>query len=242
MREAWRGLLALLALAACGPPRPPDGPPGPPPEYPGALAPPASLRSPDALGEAFALEQRVRAEYPTGAQEFRAVLQRRGDSLVLVGFGPHGGRGFVLQQTGREVTLESHLPEALPFPPEFMLHDIQRVWFRGLDGPLPDGTHREARDGEAIVERWEDGRLMERTFRRLDGDPEGELHATYEGGLGGDAPPVRVVFENGWFGYRLVLTTLSHQVIPPADEAGSDEADPGEPSPDDAAPDATEPG
>lgn len=208
-----RALLVML-LASCGPAQHPR-PEGPPPEYPGALAAPGTLTSPAALGDAFALEQRVRTEYPDGAQEFRAVLQRIGDRMVLVGFGPHGGRGFVLTQTGDEVEFESHLPEELPFPPEFMFHDIQRVWFRGLPGPLPDGEHRGEIDGEEIVERWQGGRLMERTFRRLSGEPEGVLRATYEGGLGGEAPPEVVTWDNAWFGYRLILTTLSHQRIDP---------------------------
>ncbi|HEY8428862.1 MAG TPA: hypothetical protein VIL20_10825, partial [Sandaracinaceae bacterium] len=83
MRAATLSILALLA--SCGPP--PAR--GPVPEYPGVLAAPAELRSPSALGDAFALEHRVRSESPEGAHEFRAVLQRRGDTLVIVGFGPH---------------------------------------------------------------------------------------------------------------------------------------------------------
>ena len=156
---------------------------------------------------------RVRAEYPDGAREFRAVLQRRGDQLLLVGFGPHGGRGFVLQQNGREVELESHLPEALPFPAEFMLHDIQRVWFRGLSAPRPDGEHREVVGDEESTERWRDGRIEERTFRRLDDDPPEVLRAVYEGGLGGASPPSAVRWHNTWYGYTLILTTLSHQLL-----------------------------
>jgi len=209
-----RALAALLALSSCGGGQRP--PPRPAPRYPGGLVAPAALRSPGALGDAFALEQRVRTEYTDGAREFRAVLQRRGGELLLVGLGPHGGRGFVLTQTAAGVDFESHLPEALPFPPEFMLQDIQRVWFRGLSGPLPDGLHRETNDGEEVVERWRGGRLLERTFRRLDGDPPGDLRATYEGGLGGDAPPEVVRFDNGWLGYTLVLTTLSFQRLDPA--------------------------
>ena len=214
---------AALTLVACGPP----APSGPPPEYPGGLLAPSTLRSPPALGDAFALEQRVRIESPEGSWEFRAVLQKRGDTLILVGLGPHGGRGFVLQQNGDPdrggtVELESHLPQELPFPPRFMLQDVQRVWFRGLAGPLPDGEHVDTIDGDEITERWEGGRLLERTFRRVDGVPEGTLHATYEGGLGGDAPPPSVRFENGWFGYTLILTTLSHQRI---DETAGGEAE-----------------
>ncbi|MCB9595953.1 MAG: DUF3261 domain-containing protein [Sandaracinaceae bacterium] len=208
-------VLLALALASCGGAHGPPPEAGPPPEYPGSLADVGTLVSPPALGDAFALEQRVRTEYPDGAQEFRAVLQRVGDRMVLIGFGPHGGRGFALTQTGEAIEFESQMPEELPFPPEFMFHDIQRVWFRGLRGPLPDGEHREVVDGEEIVERWEGDRLQERTFRRLDGEPAGVLRATYEGGLGAGDPPAVVRWENPWFGYRLILTTLSHQAIDP---------------------------
>lgn len=205
-------MVTALALSACSGRPPPRS--GPPPDYPGELADPATLQSPEGLGDAFTLEQRVRSEYPEGSQEFRAVLQKRGGSLVLVGFGPHGGRGFVLQQTGTEVEFDSRLPEELPFPPRFMLQDIHRTWFRGLPRSPGDGERRGELDGEEVVERWEGGRLRERTFRRLDDRARGIIRIRYEGGLGGDAPPERVVLENGWFGYRLVLTTLSHHVLP----------------------------
>lgn len=203
----------VAVLAGCGEPPPTETPASEPPVYPGGLVAPSTLRSPAGMGEAFALEQRVRAEYPDGAEEFRAVFQRRADSLVLVGFGPHGGRGFTLQQTDDGVEFESRMPRELPFPPEFMLHDVQRVFFRGLEGPLPDGEHRATIDGEEIVESWSDGRLLTRSFRRVDDEPPGVLRATYEGGLGGDSPPTIVRFENEWFGYTLILTTLSHHIL-----------------------------
>jgi uncharacterized protein DUF3261 len=201
--------LTFLWLAACGTP----AASGPPPEYPGRLVPVAELRSPAGLGDEFALEQRIRTESPEGAHEFRAVLQKRGDTLVVVGLGPHGGRGFVLTQEGERVRFESHLPRELPFPPRFMLLDVHRAFFAGLAGPLDDGEHRERIDGEEVVERWQGGRLRERTFRRLDGRPEGTIRVTYEGGLGGDQPPSVVHLDNGWFGYRLTITTLSHRVL-----------------------------
>lgn len=203
-----RALVVLgLSMAACGTSAPPA-----PPEYPGTLAPASTLHAPG-LGEAFVLEQRVRSESLAGEYEFRAVLQKQGNDLVVIGLGPHGGRGFVLTQRGEEVEFESHLPRELPFPPRFMLLDIHRAFFKGLDGPLPDGEHRETRDGEEIVERWEGGLLRERIFRRLDSEPEGEIRVTYDPGLGGNAPPREVRLNNGWFGYLLTITTLSHQRI-----------------------------
>ena len=33
------------------------------------------------------------------------MLQRVGDRMVLIGFGPHGGRGFALTQTGEAIDL-----------------------------------------------------------------------------------------------------------------------------------------
>lgn len=216
-----RWTIALsLALVACGAPAVTMTAAS----YPGELAPPSTLRSPPGLGDAFALDQRVVSESAQGTHEFRAVLQKQDDTLTMVGLGPHGGRGFVLTQHGDEVTFESHLPQALPFPPRFMLLDVHRVWFVGLEGPLPDGEHRGEIDGDEVVERWEGGRLRERTFRRLDGEPAGVIRVTYEGGLGGSEPPSVVHYDNGWFGYRLTLTTLSHQVI--AETSGSEASEP----------------
>jgi hypothetical protein len=218
-----RPALILALLGSCGPP--PAA--GPLPEYPGTLTAVSELRSPSALGEAFAFEHRVRSESPEGTHEFRAVLQKQGDTLVIVGLGPHGGRGFSLTQRGEEIEFESQLPRELPFPPRFMLLDVHRVWFRGLDGPLPDGEHRGELDGEEIVERWENSRLMERNFRRIDGEPPGLIRVIYEGGLGGDEPPPVVRYDNGWFGYRLTITTLSHQRIEETSGGSEAQGEPG---------------
>ncbi|MFK7992113.1 MAG: DUF3261 domain-containing protein [Sandaracinaceae bacterium] len=225
MRICSTAAVFALVLAACGPP---PRPPGPPPEYPGTLVEAGAIRSPAVLGDAFALEQRVQTIYPEGEQSFRAVLQRRGASVVLVGFGPHGGRGFTLQQEGGEVSFDSQLPGELPFPPEFMLHDVQRVWFRGLPGPMPDGEHEAQLDGETVTERWEGGRLMTRRFVRP--GREGVISVDYGTGLGGDVPPETVRMDNGWFGYELVLTTLSHHRLeaPPADDSPQEEPSPAE--------------
>jgi hypothetical protein len=209
-------LVALCCVAcgcvACGPSIPAVE--GATPTYPGELIPVAALPTPDGLGEAFVVEQRAEFETPEGHYGFRAVVQRQGDTLTMVGFGPGGRRAFTLVQEDAEVTYTSQMPRELPFPPRFMLLDVQRVYFQGLPGPQVDGEHRAEARGEAIVETWRDGRLRRRRFTRLDGAPEGVIDIDYGEGLGGGAPPPRrVTVDNGWFGYHLTLTTLRHQTL-----------------------------
>lgn len=204
-------LSIALVLSACGAPHREAPPP----------APPGVLHAPSTYASDFAIDQRVTASFGEEAQSFRAVVEKHGDSLVMVALGPTGGRAFVLAQHGTEVSFESHLPRELPFPPEYMLFDVHRTWLVGLpDAPLPDGVHRGVIDEEEIEETWAQGRLTQRTFRRLDAHPPGLLTITYEGGLDPhvDQPaPTRVVVDNGWFGYRLELDQLTRHALAPAE-------------------------
>lgn len=200
--------VALVALVACGP-RGPSGPPpssGEVPDYPTTLVPPSELE-----GD-FLMEQEVAMTHPQGANEFRAVLQKQGPRLILLGLAPHGGRAFLLEQTDEGVRFESYMPFELPFPPEYILHDIHRAWFITAPGGVTE------RDGERIEERKQGSRVLERSYRRLDGSPAGEITVHYEGGLAPGAPltaapPETVVLDNGWFGYRATIRTLRWQPL-----------------------------
>lgn len=229
--EAARLFAAALAvlLAACGgaqtgPGRTaPTGPtpvePGEPvdplPVYRGELVASGELVSPPGLGEDFLLRQQVVAHTAEGEYRFQAVLQKRDGELVLIGLGPHGGRGFVLRQRGRQVEFQNYLPDGrtLPFPARFMLIDVQRVWFWGLPGPRPDGVHRGRRGDETITERWAGGALRERRFARVSGEPDADITIRYTPALGPGRPPTQVELDNAWFGYRLSLATLAHEVL-----------------------------
>lgn len=148
---------------------------------------------------------------------FDAVVQHHEGTLTLLGLTPFGTRAFLLQQRGTEVEFTSYIPRELPFPPRYMLLDVHRAFLIGLPGaPHPDGTHAGTRDGEEIREVWSGGRLRERTFRRLDGSPPGVITARYEGGMAPGRPAEHMTYENGWFGYRLIVTTASFEVIDPA--------------------------
>lgn len=192
--------ILLLILAACAASRPPQR------EYPGTLSPPS--RSP---GD-FLRTQRLVARYGGETRSMDAVLQKEGDLLTLIGMTPFGSKAFVLQQQGLEVTFQSYVPFELPFPPKYILLDVQRVYFPGIPGsPLADGQHEAERDGERIVERWKGGRLMERTFTRLSGDAAGAITIVYEGGMAGGTSPAKIEVDNGWVGYRLSITTVQEQ-------------------------------
>lgn len=199
--------IALFAVACGAPART-----APPP------TPPGVLHSPSDYASDFAIDQRVTASFGEEAQSFRAVIEKRGDALVMVALGPSGSRAFVLAQHGHDVTFESHLPRELPFPPEYMLLDAHRAWLVAIAGaPLADGSHVATIDGEEVTEVWADARVLSRSFRRIDGSPAGLLTITFEGGLDprvAQPAPTRVVLDNGWFGYRLVLDQLTRHALP----------------------------
>lgn len=197
-----RASISLLLLLGCAAPQRPPRP------YPGALIPSGEIR-----GE-FMMRQRVVAHYPGRDVSFDAVLQRQGDTLTLLGLTPFGTRAFVMQQRGTEVTFTSSLPMELPFPPRYMLLDIHRTFFVSLGRPPAQSGERVAtREGEEVRETWRDGRLLTRTYRRLDGDPAGLIEVRYGDGMIGRAPPRVIEFRNGWYGYGLTITTLAHQTL-----------------------------
>ncbi len=199
--------LALSSfLIACGPPTGSVG------EVPEGVGYPTVMRPPSELGPDFVMEQEVTMVHPNGEHSFRAVLQKRGGELLLLGLAGHGGRAFSLKQTAEGVEFERFIPIEFPFPPEYILHDVHRTWF--VNAP-PGETER---DGERVVSTVGAGGLVERTFERLDGAPAGVLTVRYEGGLADGAPqtaqpPDEVVVDNAWFGYRATVRTLSWQAL-----------------------------
>jgi hypothetical protein len=219
-------LLLVVVLAGCAGPG--SGPP------PGAMTYPGELQAIETVPGAFFWRQHVVGHLAAGAagpgsaareEGFDAAVQKRGARLTVIGLAPWGSRAFTLVQEGKVVTFTKELDEELPFPPEAILQDLHRTWFKGWTGaPRPDGTHTDtAPDGETITERWEGGRLLERRFTRRDAPgptdrrrasgaraaSTAEIVVTYGEGLADlGAPPRKAVLDNGWFGYRLEVETL----------------------------------
>lgn len=181
-----------------------------PPPYPGHLLAPAEVR-PD-----FMLRQRLQARYRDEEAAFDAVLQKHGEELVLLGLAPYGGRAFVMTQRGGRFETRKFIPMKLPFPARHILNDVHRVFFRGsgLVERRADGRHAFEEHGERVVEVWREGRLVTRTFERLDGEPPGRIRIEYEGTVPPDgvASP-RIVVRNGWFGYELRIENLEQRTL-----------------------------
>lgn len=198
--------VAVLALTACPPPGPASLSDA---AYPGVL------RSPAGFPGSYVARQQVAGAFGEERYGYEAVLQKRGDTLMVLGLAPYGGKAFAVTQTGEAVTSQSFVPVEVPIPPRFMLLDVHRAFLVGLPGaPLTDGEHRGTLDGEEIVETWQGGRLLRRTFRRLDGLPPGLIDVAYAPGLAADGlPPRLTTLLNGWFGYRLEITTVTCEVI-----------------------------
>ncbi len=202
----------LAASVACGRPTPPPLPPTTGPVYEG------QLRAPSAYPGTFLDEQTVKASFGDRSVGFSAVVQKRDDELLLLGRTPFGSRAFLLKQTGTELTFEKYVDRELPFSPRYMLLDVHRTLLRAL--PItpgetpPDGERSGAIDGELVTERWQNGKLVQKRFRVESGTPTGEIVIVYEGGMApGQAPPRKISYDNGWFGYRLEITTERHQQL-----------------------------
>jgi len=200
-------LAALLLFAACSsaPPTLHDL------DYPGTLQPPATLPI------EVVWQQQVTASWRQGddgevqERSFTAAVQRHGDKLTVLGLSPMGEVGFSIEQTAEGIDVQNHMPEQMRIPPRFILLDVQRVFFPWFDEPVTRGARVQGRFDEEIFERYEHGRLALRTFRRLDGEPEGKIEITYDWRRDDWRAPSRAVLHNGWFGYTLTIDTLSEQ-------------------------------
>lgn len=202
-------LAALMAspLVGCGAARP-----AVPPEESGPLRPAADL-GPDVM---YRQELVVRRD--GRARRLDVVLQKRGDTLLLLALTPLGTRAFSIELAGREARFTDYTGGRVeaPFPPRVVLLDVGRTlapWLASEGAALGDGWHQGERDGELVRERWQAGRLFERTFRRVDGRPPGDVHVAFDGGAvpSGTPPPIRL--RNERLGYELELRTLERHPL-----------------------------
>ena len=177
-------------------------------------APPtaAELPPPDSIPGTFTLRQKLTATSAKGAGSFEAVLQKQPGTLTLVGLTPYGSRAFLLQQTRGDVSFTKYIPRDLPFAPTFLLLDIHRVLATWICPPLVTGDRSGQAGDETIHERWQDGKLIERTFTNAKAQPPGTITITYAGyGASNGATATHITLRNARLDYRVDIETVPFQ-------------------------------
>lgn len=208
MKYLVRLWLSLLLLSACRTTA------APAPSLLSAGADPGPIRPASDLPHEFQWRQRVTAQWNEGKQTFEAVLQKRDGELILVGLSPMGLPGFVLKlASDGNISFENRTQRELPFPPSFILADVQKAYFDWLGPVAPTFTGERGgeRRGLRVSETFAQGKLVERSFRRPDSDLA--LTVRYTGFRDGQLSPERVRLDNAWFGYQLEIETLEQELL-----------------------------
>jgi hypothetical protein len=185
-----------------------------------------------AMADDVLLRQRVTIRWEDREERFDSVLQKRGSTLTLLGLGPMNRVGFVLTLADQHVTFENRSGREMPFQPARILADVQRVFYPWLaeDSACLACRRQGIRMGLDVEEQIGARFLEERRFGLVDHPDGGEVVIRYDAweelsavdDPKGSTPqpnpdailvPKRVVVTNGWFGYELIVETMSGERI-----------------------------
>ena len=149
------GVALGAALAGCGgPARHVVMSASAPSDYPCVLHDPATLPHDFLVRQSLTIHAR-RDGRPVDGQ-FDAILQKQGDTLLIVGFDPMNVKAFTLEQRGDRIEFTQFLGPELPFSPRNIVVDVHRVYFHHLAPPTEpgySGTARGELDGETVEEK-----------------------------------------------------------------------------------------
>ena len=171
----------------------------------------AMLLPVDALVGDRSMQQRVTVRWNGREESFDSVFQKRQGELLLVGLGPMNTVGFTLKLDQVGLKFENRSGRAIPFRPEHILADVQRVFYPWLEAtPACQACERRGmKNGLEVYERIGDVTLEERRFRDPIRPSRGEVVIRYEDWMTDPPVPKRAVLDNGWFGYELTIETWS---------------------------------
>jgi uncharacterized protein DUF3261 len=184
-----------------------------PADYPFALHDPATL-GPDFLVRQH-LSVHARRDGQPVSGEFDAIVQKQGDTLLIVGLGPMNVKAFTLEQRGDRIEFTQFYGPELPFSPRNMVVDVQRVFFQHLPpepGAPGSGTRRGELDGETVEETWQGGELRRAAFTRPGSALRGAV--TVELGPGctpAACEPASATVRNEWFGYTVAIVNEGYE-------------------------------
>lgn len=188
-------------------------------EYPCVLRDPITLR-PDFMVRQTLEFAAVRNGTPVHTQ-LDVVLQKRGDTLLIIGLGPMNATAFTLQQNHDQIEFKQFMGPHVPFSPRNVVVDVHRVYFKRLEAPVPGGldtytgTRQGELDGEHVEEVWQNGQLRSIAFTRP-AQPalRGAIRIAMGPGCRAKAcEPETVSLENQWYGYRLTVINGVYQPL-----------------------------
>jgi Protein of unknown function (DUF3261) len=218
-RSSWALVAALVAAsagAACGPrERTMILTASSSSDYPCVLHDPATLGRDFLVRQSLAIHAQ-RDGQPVDGQ-FDAIVQKRGDTLLIVGFGPMNVKAFTVEQRGDRITFHQLMGPELPFSPRNIIVDVHRVFFKHLPTPAEHGYSGVVRgdlDGETVEETWRAGELRASVFTR----PGSALHGAIRVELGpgcvpGTCEPESATLHNEWFGYTLTISNDGYEQL-----------------------------
>lgn len=183
---------------------------------------PCVLRDPSEWSGDFMVRQsmtiRARRGTETIEGQLDAVVQKQGDTLLVVGIGPMNAKAFTLTQRAGHIEFAQFFGPALPFSPRNIIVDVHRLFFKRLPAPTAPGYSGPVRgqlDGEWVEESWQGGELRARVFTRPDGPLRGAVRIDFGPGCRASrCEPETATLRNEWFGYTLAIVNDAFEALP----------------------------
>jgi hypothetical protein len=211
---AIAGALAALVAGCGGPARHVVMSTSAPAEYPFVLHDPATLPRDFLVRQHVTVHARRDGQPTTG--QFDAIVQKQGDTLLIVGLGPMNVKAFTLEQRGDRIEFAQFYGPELPFSPRNIVVDVHRVFFQRLPATGAaqprSGIARGELDGETVEETWRDGELVRAVFTRPGSALRGAV--TVELGPGctpAACEPASATVHNEWFDYSLEIVNDGYE-------------------------------
>ncbi len=184
-----------------------------PAEYPCVLHPPQTIAHDFMVRQTIAIHAMHEGKPVDG--ELEAVLQKQGDTLLIIGFGPMNVKAFTLTQRGAEIELAQFVGPELPFSPRNVIVDVHRILFKRLPPPTEpgySGVLRGELDDETVEETWQGGELRATAFTRPGSAFTGAVRIELGAGCTpARCEPVSAALTNEWFDYSLTITNQAYE-------------------------------
>jgi hypothetical protein len=186
-----------------------------PAEYPSVLHEPRTLPYDFMVRQTITINARHNNNTKPTKASFEAVVQKQGDTLLIVGFGPMNVKVFTITQQGNRIEFVQYMGPTFPFSPRNILVDVHRVFFKHLPPPEVgySGVRRGELDGETVEETWKTGQLASIVFTRpTTSTLHGAIRVELGAGCGPSAcEPASAKLHNEWFGYTLAIENQDFQ-------------------------------